>query len=225
MAYYLLPGEAAPEPGELRAYDREQCRAMLFTMMRLGVDILQRIDMRNNDRALDDRDPIQDTAAAYERVSRAVRRSMMLCDKFHEPEPDTAPPAIEARPTPAATEPAAPKPNAPEPPQSPDHPDTEPPEPAPDQPVDERAGLEAELRLDRPDSLDDQDDAALLHLPPLDQVAIIALDLRDLPDPEAPQPGPDRTSTTPEHAPGHDAPNHPHQNAETSTTKVRKPEG
>jgi len=205
----LLPTqpEDAPLPraSDFHESDKLRYRSILHDMLHAGVGIVRTLELRSANATMDGTNAVIEAAASYERVTRAMRRTILLATKLTDPNPQ---PAKHAR------DPAAqPAPAQPQPSQRParesterDHPDR--PDPLDDAPAeparppthdsqDDLDPLEDEPEPDdAPD--DDQDPLeAEAHAGPLDlatipaQIAALRIDLGlpPLPDPPRKPPG------------------------------------
>ena len=145
--------EPLPTLEEVRADDRDMCRTMLHKMMRIGIHILEAMELHTVNDANDGRAPTPETALAYERVTRALRRSMLLNDKLLEPIPAPGPaPSPDPQPTPRERS----------------EPSGNPPEHRPENPP---ADHPEDVEADRPE------DDSITHLPVPAQLRAIRADL------------------------------------------------
>ena len=118
MPLFFPDTNEAEDPHEVRKDDRAFYRAILHEMIQAGIDQIRTIQFRASTSAIEGRQYPADTAIGFERVTRAVRRTIMLAEKLAETPLHTEPkPAKPTRPNPT---------DSPEPPESDAEPNAEP---------------------------------------------------------------------------------------------------
>lgn len=187
----MPPHPATPtnDPAPTQPQDRAFYRAVLHEMINAGIDLVRTIELRAVNATVAGDAPALDAALSFERITRAVRRSIMLAEKIAEP-PTTSPP------TPTSPQPPPPPNRGPtqtrerDRPESPDTEDDEefdhdraPDSPAPDAPTHETPTHDTEDNDGVPD------DALAHHTIPV-QIAAIRRDLAPNRRPTRPEPRP-----------------------------------
>ena len=150
-----------PDPLSNRAFHQQ----ILHEMIHAGMDLVRCLRQQTTDAILDRRTP-PDNALAFERIARAVRRSIMLAARLDEYEPPASPATHPAPARPQAGAPHAPPPEAQDRPEQPDPADERPEPQAP-----------ADNDEDQPEPEDELDDEPLANRPVPEQIAALRRDL------------------------------------------------
>jgi hypothetical protein len=94
------------EPHHTRAADKAFYRAILHEMIHTGISLIRTLEFNTVANVTEGDAPPADAALSYERLTRAVRRTIMLAEKLADPQPG-APnaPAPPPEPSPAGAPP------------------------------------------------------------------------------------------------------------------------
>ena len=199
----LFPPQPSEPPEQRQQRERACHREALHDLVILGINTAKALERRAIASANEGTNAVIDAAIAFERIARAIRRTILLAEKLSDPTPPTA---------------APPKPDQP----------TNPPQDRPESycpesycPGSHRLETDPPNRQDRPESVKDEDqedepDEAQDHLPIPEQMAAIHQEIEAVQPVAQEKPSPpgrrlgERNSATPTHYPQTCSPNtHP----------------
>lgn len=87
---------------------RDILHDILHDILRAGVGLVRTLELRSANATMEGANAVIEAAAAYERVTRSMRRTILLATKLTDPDPKPTTPHSRSKPTPAAA-PSAPE--------------------------------------------------------------------------------------------------------------------
>ena len=95
----LFPPKPPTPPEEQRATERAYHREVLHDLVRLGINTAKALERRAVDSSIDGTNTVIEASIAFERVARAIRRTILLAEKLAEPPAEDPPNTPKPHPT------------------------------------------------------------------------------------------------------------------------------